>query len=165
LILKNTAFVFPGQATHYVGMGKEIHDNFPAAKQFYQQACDLTGVVIRKLCFEGPEETQRLTENNQPIIHTTSLAINEVLQKEYGLEANVTAGFSLGQYSALVYAGSLEFKDTVDLVKKRGFYMQEAVPVGLGKMVAILGLDDDTLRGTSGIVAQWVGQSGEFGRT
>jgi [acyl-carrier-protein] S-malonyltransferase len=143
--VKNTAFVFPGQATHYVGMGKEIAEAHKEAMEIYDLACDLTGVDIKKLCFEGPEEVQRLTENNQPIIHTTSLAILNVLEKKYGLSADTTAGFSLGQYSALVYAGSLQFKDTVSLVKQRGIFMQNAVPVGKGKMVALLGLDREEI--------------------
>jgi len=143
--VKNTAFVFPGQATHYVGMGKDIAEAHKEAMEVYDEACDLTGVDIKKLCFEGPEEVQRLTENNQPIIHTTSLAILNVLERKYGLSADTTAGFSLGQYTALVYAGTFQFKDTVSLVKKRGIFMQNAVPVGLGKMVAILGLDREEI--------------------
>ncbi|MFZ5944536.1 MAG: ACP S-malonyltransferase [Bacillota bacterium] len=143
--MNNTAFVFPGQATHYVGMGKEIAETYREAMEIYDWACDLTGVDIKRLCFEGPEEIQRLTENNQPIIHTTSLAILNVLEKRYGLGGDATAGFSLGQYTALVYAGSLEFKDTVSLVKQRGIYMQNAVPVGKGKMLAILGLDREEI--------------------
>lgn len=138
--MKNIAFVFPGQATHYVGMGKEIAEKYKEAAEFYEMANDITGVDIRKLCFEGPEEELVKTENSQPTIHTTSLAILKVVEK-YGLKAGVTAGFSLGQYSALVYAGAMKYEDTVKLVKVRGRLMQDAVPQGLGKMCWITGLE------------------------
>jgi len=144
-MLKNTAFVFPGQGTHYTGMGKEIAKEHKEAAEVFEMANDITGIDIRKLCFEGPDEELVKTENSQPTIHTTSLAILSVLRKKYGLEGDVTAGFSLGEYSALVYSGALQFEDTVKLVKYRGLYMQTAVPLGKGKMVAILGLDREEI--------------------
>lgn len=139
--MKNTAFVFPGQGTHYSGMGKEIAAAYKEAAEVYELANDCTGTDIRKLCFEGPDSELVKTENSQPTIHTTSIAILRVLQKRYNLEGDVSAGFSLGQYSALVYAEALRFEDTVKLVKTRGLLMQNAVPQGKGKMVAIVGLD------------------------
>lgn len=138
--MKNTAFVFPGQGTHYTGMGKEIAAAYKEAAEVYELANDVTGIDIRKLCFEGPDSELVKTENSQPTIHTTSIAILRVLEARFGLTGDVTAGFSLGQYSALVYGGSLHFTDTVKLVKKRGILMQSAVPLGVGKMVAIVGL-------------------------
>lgn len=144
-MLKNTAFVFPGQGTHYSGMGKEIAKEYKEAAEIFEMANDITGVDIKKLCFEGPDSELVKTENSQPTIHTTAIAILNVLRKKYGLEGDVTAGFSLGEYSALVYGGALKFKDTVKLVKKRGLYMQNAVPIGKGKMVAILGLEREEI--------------------
>lgn len=137
--MKNVAFVFPGQATQYVGMGEELATKYKEAAEVYEMANDITGTDIRKLCFEGPEEELVKTENSQPTIHTTSLAILKVVEK-YGFRGGVTAGFSLGQYSALVYAGALKYEDTVKLVKIRGRLMQDAVPMGLGKMCWITGL-------------------------
>jgi len=144
-MLKNTAFVFPGQGTHYTGMGKEIAKEYKEAAEIFEMANDITGIDIRKLCFEGPDEELVKTENSQPTIHTTSLAILNVLRKKYGLEGDVTAGFSLGEYSALVYSGALKFQDTVKLVKSRGMYMQTAVPLGKGMMVALLGLSREEI--------------------
>ncbi len=143
-VKRKIAFVFPGQATQYAGMGKEIAHAYKEAMEFYEWANDLTGVNIAKLCFEGPEEELVLTENSQPCIHTTSLAILQVLKK-YGFEAEATGGYSLGQYSALVYAGSLKFEESVRVVKYRGLFMQTAVPVGTGKMVALLGMDAEAV--------------------
>jgi len=138
---KRIAFVFPGQATHYPGMGKKVAHAHKEAMEFFEYANDLTGAPISKLCFEGPEEELVLTEFAQPSIHTTSLAILQVLEKQYGLKAEVTGGYSLGQYSALVYAKALKFEQSVKVVKYRGFFMQTAVPVGTGKMVALLGIN------------------------
>lgn len=138
--MKNTAFVFPGQGTHYAGMGKQITAVYKEAAEIYELANDTIGIDIRKLCFEGPDSELIKTEIAQPAIHTTSIAILKVIQKRYGLDGDVTAGFSLGQYSALVYGGALKFEDTVKLVKTRGMLMQSAVPIGKGKMVGIVGL-------------------------
>jgi len=144
-MLKNTAFVFPGQATHYSGMGKEIANEYKEAMDIYDLANDITGVDIKDLCFNGPESELVKTENSQPTIHTTAIAILNVMKKRYGYEAPVTAGFSLGEYAALVNAGALKFEDTVKKVKMRGLYMNEAVPQGLGKMLYILGLEREQI--------------------
>jgi [acyl-carrier-protein] S-malonyltransferase len=133
------AFVFPGQASQYPGMGKELAEKYPAAKSVFDEADNALGFSISKLCFEGKEEGLKLTANTQPAILTCSVAVSRVLA-ERGLEPDFVAGHSLGEYSALVCAGSLEFADAVRLVRKRGTYMQDAVPHGVGAMAAIMGL-------------------------
>ncbi len=138
------AFVFPGQGTHYVGMGMELAERYPQAAAVYEQANDVMGMDIRKLCREGPESELLKTENSQPTIHTTSLALLKVVE-QYGFSATVTAGFSLGEYAALVYAGVFRFEDTLKLVRQRGLFMQNAVPQGLGKMCWITGLERATI--------------------
>ena len=139
------AFVFPGQGTHYVGMGMELADRYPEAASVFDQASDVMGMDIRRLCRDGPESELVKTEISQPTIHTTALAILRVVEK-YGFSANVTAGFSLGEYAALVYAGVFRFEDSVKLVQRRGMFMQNAVPQGLGKMCWITGLDRQTVQ-------------------
>ena len=134
------AFVFPGQGTHYVGMGMALADRYAQAAAVFEQANELMGMDIRQLCRAGPESELVKTENAQPTIHTTSLALLKVVES-YGFTAHVTAGFSLGEYAALVYAGVLRFEDSVKLVQQRGMFMQNAVPQGLGKMCWITGLD------------------------
>jgi len=134
-----TAFVFPGQGAQYIGMGKEFYDNFDVAKNIFDMADKELEMKISDLCFNGPIEELSLTEITQPAILTTSYAILKVLE-EKGLKADVTAGLSLGEYNALLYSGSLNFSDAVKLVKKRGKYMQEAVPEGRGKMAALIGM-------------------------
>ncbi|MGO1527098.1 MAG: ACP S-malonyltransferase [Senegalia sp. (in: firmicutes)] len=134
-----TAFVFPGQGAQYIGMGKEFYDNFNVAKNVFDMADKELEMKISDVCFNGPIEELSLTEITQPAILTTSYAILKVLQ-EKGLKADVTAGLSLGEYNALLYSGSLNFSDAVKLVKKRGKYMQEAVPEGRGKMAALIGM-------------------------
>lgn len=140
--MSKTAFIFPGQGAQYVGMGKEICENFPEARRFFDKANEVLGMDLAGLCFGGPEETLRETANTQPAILTMSLACLAVLEKE-GLRPDYVAGLSLGEYSALVSAGSLDFSDAVSLVRKRGQYMQEAVPLGQGAMAALMGLDRD----------------------
>lgn len=139
-----TAFLFPGQGSQKPGMGRELAANFTAAKQIFDEADAALGFAISRLCFEGPEEDLKLTENTQPAILTCSVATLAVL-REKGLEPDYVAGHSLGEYSALVTAGALSFTDAVRLVRRRGRYMQEAVPEGVGAMAAILGLDDSKL--------------------
>lgn len=138
------AFIFPGQGAQYVGMGKEISDNFKVACDVFDEANKAVGMDIRDICFNGPEEELTKTENTQPAILTTSIAILRVLEDQ-GIVADVTAGLSLGEYSALVYSGALELSEAVSLVKKRGRYMQQAVPEGKGNMAAILGLSRDEI--------------------
>ncbi len=134
------AFVFPGQGSHYVGMGKDICENFPVAKDVFQEASDVLGYDLTNLCFNGPAEELNKTFRTQPCILTVSIALYRVLSPK-GIKPSVVAGHSLGEYSALVAAEVLSFKDAVRLTEKRGQFMQEAVPEGTGLMAAILGLD------------------------
>ena len=136
------AFVFPGQGSQYPGMGKDLYDKYPAARHAYEEADEALGFSLSKLCFEGTEEDLQLTENTQPAILTTSVAAFRVLE-EKGCLPDFVAGHSLGEYSALVAAGSLNLHDAVMLVRQRGKYMQEAVPVGVGAMAALLGLESE----------------------
>ena len=135
-----TAFLFPGQGSQSVGMGKELADNFSVAREVFEEADRALGFSISKLCFEGPEEELRKTVNTQPAILTVSVATLRVLQQA-GISFDITAGHSLGEYSALVAAGVLDFADAVRLVNKRGQYMQEAVPLGEGAMAAVMGME------------------------
>ncbi len=134
------AFCFPGQGSQSVGMGRGFHDASPGARAVFEEASDALGLDVAKLCFEGPGETLQLTANTQPAVLAVSVAATTLLA-ERGLEPSVVAGHSLGEYSALVAAGALAFRDAVRLVRRRGEFMQEAVPVGTGAMAAILGLD------------------------
>jgi len=133
------AFMFPGQASQYPGMGKELAEKYPAARAVFDEADKALGFSISKMCFEGTEEELKLTANTQPAILTVSVAAYRVLS-EKGLEPDFVAGHSLGEYSALVAVGSLNFADAVRLVRKRGQYMQDAVPAGQGGMAAIMGI-------------------------
>jgi len=133
------AFMFPGQASQYPGMGKELAGKYPAAQTVFDEADKALGFSISKICFEGTEEELKLTANTQPAILTCSVAVHRILADK-GVFADFVAGHSLGEYSALVAAGALKFADAVQLVRKRGAYMQEAVPTSVGAMAAILGL-------------------------
>jgi [acyl-carrier-protein] S-malonyltransferase len=133
------AFVFPGQASQYPGMGKELAEKYPVARAVFEEADKALGFSISQMCFAGTEDELKLTANTQPAILTTSVAAYRVLE-EKGLTPDFVAGHSLGEYSALVAAGSLKFADAVKLVRKRGTYMQDAVPAGVGAMAAIMGL-------------------------
>lgn len=133
------AFMFPGQASQYPGMGKELSENYPVAKAVFDEADQALGFSISQMCFAGTEEDLKLTANTQPAILTCSVAVYRVLE-EKGLSPDFVAGHSLGEYSALVAAGALKFADAVQLVRKRGTYMQQAVPNGEGAMAAIMGL-------------------------
>jgi len=133
------AFVFPGQASQYSGMGKELAEKYPVARAVFDEADKALGFSVSKLCFEGTEDDLKLTANTQPAILTVSVAAGRVLA-EKGVAPDFVAGHSLGEYSALVAAGSVKFADAVKLVHKRGTYMQEAVPAGQGAMAAIMGL-------------------------
>jgi [acyl-carrier-protein] S-malonyltransferase len=139
------AFVFPGQGAQYAGMGRDVAEKFSAARATFEEADRALGFEISRLCFDGPEDELKLTENTQPAILTTSVALYRVLE-ERGIQPDFVAGHSLGEYSALVAAGSLALSAAVSLVRRRGRYMQEAVPVGEGAMAAVLGLDRTTLQ-------------------
>jgi [acyl-carrier-protein] S-malonyltransferase len=135
--MSDVAFLFPGQGSQAVGMGKALSGEFEAARRVFEEADEALGFSISSLCFEGPEDQLRLTENTQPALLTVSIAALRVLEQE-GFRPAWVAGHSLGEYSALVAAGSLAFRDAVRLVRLRGRYMQEAVPPGVGAMAAVL---------------------------
>ncbi|MGH9592400.1 MAG: ACP S-malonyltransferase, partial [Bryobacteraceae bacterium] len=132
-----TAFLFPGQGSQSAGMGKSLAVAYPEAARVFEEADDALGFALSRLCFEGPEDQLKLTENTQPALVAVSIAAHAVLT-ELGVTADFVAGHSLGEYSALVAAGSLCFADAVRLVRRRGQYMQEAVPAGIGAMAALL---------------------------
>lgn len=138
------AFIFPGQGAQTVGMGKEFFDRYESAKRLFEEADDALGYSISKMCFEGPADDLKLTANTQPAILTVSVIAAKILE-ENGVVPEVAGGHSLGEYSALVSAGVLDFADAVRLVHHRGQYMQEAVPVGEGAMAAVLGLERDVI--------------------
>jgi len=143
-LMSKTAFLFPGQGSQFAGMGKTLAAAFPSARRILDEADQALGFSLSTLCFEGPEEALKLTENTQPAILAVSTAASAVLA-EHGIRPDYVAGHSLGEYSALVAAGSLRFADALRLVRNRGRYMQEAVPVGTGAMAAILKLPADRL--------------------
>jgi [acyl-carrier-protein] S-malonyltransferase len=134
-----TAFLFPGQGSQFAGMGQSLAEAFPAARVRFEEADEALGFSISRLCFEGPDAELRKTENTQPALLAVSVAAFTVLRAEVG-EPDFVAGHSLGEYSALVAAGALDFGDALRLVRKRGRYMQEAVPAGVGAMAALLKL-------------------------
>ena len=138
------AFLFPGQGSQSVGMGKNLAETYPLAKRTFEEADDALGIKLSQLCVEGPEDQLRLTENTQPAILTVSVAAWRVLD-EKGIKPAFVAGHSLGEYSAHVAAGTLSFTDAVRAVRNRGKYMQEAVPVGTGAMAAIVGIAIDAV--------------------
>ena len=156
------AFLFPGQGSQAVGMGKELAGNYAVARRTFEEADEALGYKLSELCFEGPEEKLKLTEITQPAILTASVAAWRVLKEkalqEKGLRPDFVAGHSLGEYSAHVAAGTLTFADAVRTVRNRGKYMQEAVPVGVGAMAAILGMTLDKVSEIARDAAQEKGE-------
>jgi [acyl-carrier-protein] S-malonyltransferase len=139
------AFIFPGQGSQAAGMGRELAERYAAAREVFEEADDALGFALSRLCFEGPVEDLQLTENTQPAILATSVAALRAIEGEGLPRPAFVAGHSLGEYSALVAAGALSLADAVRTVRKRGRYMQEAVPVGEGAMAAVLGADLETI--------------------
>lgn len=137
--MSKLAFLFPGQASQYPGMGRDLAEKFPEARRVFEEADAVLGFSLSEICFNGSEEALKLTENTQPAILTVSTAAYRALEA-HGIKPDFAAGHSLGEYSALVAAGALDFAAGVKLVRERGRYMQEAVPAGVGAMAAILGL-------------------------
>ena len=137
-------FLFPGQGAQSVGMGKDIYDKYEEARKIYDKASEISGMDIKKICFEGPEEELMKTENTQTAILTTSLAILEVL-KSHNIEAQIATGLSLGEYTALMYSGVISFEDGIKLIKKRGYYMQHLLPNENFEMAAVIGLDSSKI--------------------
>ena len=140
------AFVFPGQGSQYVGMGREAYGAFNVVRETFEEAGEVLGIDMARLCFEDPDERLHLTAYTQPAILTLSVALWRVLDRR-GLKPSVVAGHSLGEFTALVAAGALDFRDGVRLVHRRGLYMQEAVPPGVGGMAAILGMERGVVEG------------------
>ena len=139
------AFVFPGQGSQQVGMGRGLAEQFDVCRETLEQADAALGMPLTALCFEGPEDALTLTENTQPAVLAISVAVYRLLVSR-GISPDIVAGHSLGEYSAHVAAGTISFADALRTVRRRGQYMQEAVPVGTGAMAAILGLDAETVR-------------------
>jgi len=142
--MKQIAFMFPGQGSQSVGMGKELYDAYPAVKKLYEEANELLGQDLSGLMFNGPEEDLKSTENAQPALLLSSIAVHTVLNEE-GIKPSMAIGHSLGEYSALVAAGVITLQDALPLVKKRGQLMEAAYPKGLGSMAAVLGLDQESI--------------------
>ena len=151
--MSTIAFLFPGQGSQSVGMGKELSGKYAIARQTFVEADEALGYKLSHLCFEGPEDQLRMTEITQPAILATSVAVWRVLN-ENGLKCSFVAGHSLGEYSAHVAAGTMQFADAVRTVRNRGKYMQEAVSVGVGAMAAVLGMNFDTVNAVCRDAAQ-----------
>lgn len=142
--MNKLAFIFPGQGSQYVGMGSDFYESFAESKKVFDEANEVLDMDLKGICFNGTEEDLKKTENTQPAILATSIAILKAMEARE-IDCEYTAGLSLGEYSSLVTSKSLDFKDALKVVKERGKFMQEAVPLGVGGMAAILGLDKEKL--------------------
>lgn len=151
------AFLFPGQGAQSVGMGKDFYEKYEEARKIYDKASEISGMDIKKICFEGPEEELMKTENTQIAILTTSLAILEVLRL-HNIEAQIATGLSLGEYTALIYSGVISFEDGIKLIKKRGYYMQHLLPNKKFEMAAVIGLNSSKIEE----VCKQIGKTGKF---
>ena len=151
------AFLFPGQGAQVVGMGKEIYEKYEEAKKIYDRANEISGIDVKKICFEGPEEELNKTENTQIAILTTSLATLEVL-KSRGINADISVGLSLGEYGALIYSGIISFEDGIKLIQKRGYYMGNLLPKEEFQMAAVIGLDSAKIEE----ICKKINDSGKF---
>ena len=151
------AFLFPGQGAQVVGMGKDIYDNYEEARKIYDKISEISGIDVKKLCFEGPEDILNKTENTQIAILTTSLAILEIL-KNNNIEADIAVGLSLGEYGALIYSGIIDFEDGIKLIKKRGYYMGNLLPDEEFSMAAVIGLDSSKIEN----VCEEISKDGKF---
>ncbi len=155
--MQKKAFLFPGQGAQVVGMGKDIYEKYEQAKKIYDEAEKISGMPIKQICFEGSQEDLNRTENTQIAIFTTSLAILEVL-KEKQIQAQIAVGLSLGEYTALVYAGILDFEQGIKLIQKRGFYMGNLIPDEKYSMCAIIGLEAKKIEE----ICEQISQEGKF---
>ena len=144
--MKKVAFVFPGQGSQYKGMGREIYESFQVAREVFEEVSEGAKVDVAKICFEEDEETLKLTSNAQPAIFAVSMAVLKVLEKEGGIKPFVVAGHSLGEFSAVCCAGCVSVMDGGFLVRKRGEFMESAIPPGKGGMSAVIGLDEETVK-------------------
>ena len=151
------AFLFPGQGAQSVGMGKDIYEKYEVARKIYDEATEISGIDIKKICFEGPQDELNKTENTQIAILTTSLAMLEVL-KQNGIEADVAVGLSLGEYGALIYSGILSFKQGIELIKTRGYYMGNLLPKEEYSMAAVIGLESEKIEN----VCKEISNNGKF---
>lgn len=151
------AFLFPGQGAQSVGMGKDIYEKYEVARKIYDEASEISGIDIKKICFEGPEDELNKTENTQIAILTTSLAMLEVL-KQNGIEADVAVGLSLGEYGALIYSGILSFRQGIELIKKRGYFMGNMLPKEEYSMAAVIGLESEKIEN----VCKEISSNGKF---
>ncbi len=158
----NIAFVFPGQGSQHTGMGKDVFENFGEARLVLEESSDILGLDMKSLILRDDEAALNLTENTQPALLTVSIAILRVIEKELGLKPVCVSGHSLGEYSANVSAGTVDFRHALLITKKRGFFMQNACPVGFGKMAAIIGLDENIIKSTINDVNHSKNKAGVF---